>query len=152
MSRILGVAVLFALVSCATGPYKPYAREVKKKPGVEGTISLKPDHVPEDRAYADTLMARNCGNGSVNVTEESEVAVGSTTTSNAQAHNEKETTGYNFKGFKFVNPNEKDVAHQSVSSTSTAIKEWHINYVCKSEVAKPAAATSSKRPASVRKK
>ncbi len=150
MNRLLGLSVLFTLASCATGPYKPYAREVKKKPGVEGTISLKTNHVPEDRTYAESLMAKNCGQGTVNIVEESEVVVGTTTTSNANSHQERETTGYEMKGFKFMKPTERDVDHTTVSSTSTSLKEWHINYTCKTATA-PAAAPAAKKPASTRK-
>jgi hypothetical protein len=103
MTRIIGLAALLALVSCASRPYQPYAREVKKKSGVEGVIALKTEHVPAERTYADSLMSKNCGTNPVNVLEEREVAVGSTTTSNSQARNEKEDNGFNMGGFKFSN-------------------------------------------------
>ena len=56
MNRVLCIFTLLALSSCAAVPYRPYAREVKKKSGIEDVISLKPNFVPEDRTTADALM------------------------------------------------------------------------------------------------
>lgn len=130
MSRILGFAVLLTVVGCATQPYKPYAREIKKKPGVEGTIALKPEHVPEDRTYADSLMVKNCGTKEVNVLEEGEMQVGTTTSSNSQARDEKEENGFNLGGMKFLSGGQTDVKNTNKTSTTVAVKEWHIAYNC----------------------
>jgi hypothetical protein len=136
MFRILGFAALLAVVSCATQPYKPYAREIKKKPGVEGTVALKPEYVEEDRTYADTVMARNCGTKPVNVLEEGEVQVGTSTSSNTKAHDEKVANGFNIgSGFKLLSGGTTDVKNTEKQSTTVAVKEWHIVYNCKTEVA-----------------
>lgn len=144
MSRILAFAALLAVVSCATGPYKPYAREVKKKPGMEGVIALKPEFITEDRTFADTLMAKNCGTKPVNVLEEGEVAVGQTTSSNSQVRKEKEDNGFNMGGMKFLTGGQTDVDNKAAQSTTTAIKEWQISYNCQTEVAKATPKTKKK--------
>ena len=141
MTRIIGFALLFVITSCATGPYQPYAREIKKKPGVEGVISLKPSYVPEDRTYADTIMNKNCGTKPVNVIEEGEVGVGTATTSNSAARDDKETNGFNVGGFKYLTGGTTDVKNTATSSHTTTVKEWQISYNCVTEVAQ---ATSPK--------
>ena len=145
MLRLIGLAALLSFVSCATQPYKPYAREIKKKPGVEGAIALKPEYVPEDRTYADTLMAKNCGTNPVNVLEEGEQQVGTTTSTNAQARDEKEANGFNLGGFKMLTGGSTDVKNTNKTSTSVAIKEWHISYNCKTEVATATTKATSKK-------
>jgi len=87
-------------------------------------------------------MAKNCGTNPVNVLEEGEVGVGTATTSNAQARNEKEANGFNMGGFKYLTGGSTDVKNTETSTQTTAVKEWHINYNCKTEVA--AATTKTK--------
>lgn len=136
MLRLIGLAALLSFVSCATQPYKPYAREIKKKPGIEGSIALKPEYVPEDRTYADTLMAKNCGTNPINVLEEGEVQVGSTTSSNSKAQDEKVKNGFDIGGgFKMLTGGSTDVKNTEKVATTVAVKEWHITYNCKTEVA-----------------
>src|SRR5687767_1725993 len=131
MFRLLGFVTLLSFVSCATQPYKPYAREIKKKPGIEGTIALRPEYVPEDRTYADTVMAKNCGISPITVLEEGEVQIGSTTSSNTKAHDEKVANGFDMGGgFKYLTGGAKDVKNTEKSSTTMAVKEWHIVYNC----------------------
>jgi hypothetical protein len=136
MFRILGFAALLSVVSCATQPYRPYAREIKKKPGVEGTIALKPEYVPEDRTYADSVMAKNCGTNPINVLEEGEVQVGTSTSSTSKAHDEKVANGFDIGGgFKMLTGGNTDVKNTEKQSTVVALKEWHIVYNCKTEIA-----------------
>lgn len=144
MRRLFAFIVLTSLVGCATQPYRPYAREVKKKPGIEGIIALKTEHIPEDRAYADTLMARNCGQSAVNVLEEGEVEVGQTTTTNSQVRDEKEANGFNFGGLKLLTGGTTDVKNKAQTSSTMAVKEWQINYNCKTEMAKARIPAKSK--------
>ncbi len=126
MCRIALLSLVLILVSCAQGPYKPYAREVKKKPGMTGVIALKTDHVPEDRSYADTLMSRNCGDSTVTIVEEGEVEVGETTASNstAEKHN---ASAFKFGGINFTDPAKTNTA---TTATTTKLREWQINYNC----------------------
>ena len=145
MNRVISFVTLLTLASCAAVPYKPYAREVKKKPGIEGVISLKPNFVPEDRAVADSLMAKNCGVNPVTVLEEGEVAVGTTTSSNSKATAEKENKSFNLGGMKFLTNTPTDVKNTESSSQTVAVKEWQISYNCKTVETKTVQATKSSR-------
>jgi hypothetical protein len=129
MSRTLALVIVAAFAaSCTQLPYKPYAREVKKKPSVSGVIALKPDHVPEDRTYADSLMKRNCGENAITIAEEGEVEIGQKTVSN-ETQTKEDREDMNWNGVKFYNPAEKNT---SKTSSVESIKEWHINYNCSS--------------------
>lgn len=132
MNQVLTIIILATLASCAAVPYKPYAREAKKKPGVEGVIALHMDYLPEDRTLADTLMAKNCGASSVNVLEEGEVVTGTKTTSKSQTQDNNYRSGLNFGGIQFGST--KDSTAQTDSTTTTQ-KEWQISYNCKTQVA-----------------
>lgn len=135
------LAVFFA--SCATQPYRPYAREVKKLPGKAGVIALKSEHVPEDRTYADTLMVKNCGDSTVNVKEEGEVQVGETTTTNSKTQDRHEANGFNLSGFKVLTGGSTPTKDTAKTSTVVALKEWQINYECTAVAA--AKSTSKKK-------
>lgn len=127
----LVVLCLAALVSgCATMPYQPYAREVKKKPNEGGLIALKTEHRPEDRARADSMMAANCGSDAiVKVTEEGEAVVGEKTNTSQNKYQENRDTGFKLGGINFVNGTRPEENTNSVSET-VQLKEWHINYTC----------------------
>lgn len=128
-SLVLFVTILLA--GCATMPYQPYAREVKKKPRAGGVIALKSEHRPEDRARADFLMSANCGtDATVNVSEEGEVAVGEKTNSSSSKKNE---TGYG-SGFKIggldFTSGPRPEENTDVQSETVKLKEWQIAYEC----------------------
>ena len=122
-------AIILFSVSCATLPYEPYAREVKKRPSDGGTIALNGVHRPEDRARAEMLMKSNCGTSETKVVEEGEVVVGEKT--DATAH--KSASTYNDNAFKigamsFGNSRPSDKT--DTTTHTTQLKEWHISYQC----------------------
>jgi hypothetical protein len=128
---LFAVAVLFA--GCATVPYQPYARDVKRKPGEGGVIALKTEHRPEDRQFADSKMASNCGSDAiVKVSEEGEVEVGekTNTVGGASKTNNEGSGGFKLGGITFgsAKPSEDTTTH--ASSETVKLKEWHIAYNC----------------------
>jgi len=142
---VLGLALLVS--GCATMPYQPYAREVKKKPMQGGLIALKTDHRPEDRARAESLMAANCGSDAiVKVTEEGEAVVGEKTNlSQNRYHEQREATGFNLGGIKFTNGATRPEENTNSVTETVQLKEWQINYEC---VANEAPVKKTKKGAS----
>jgi hypothetical protein len=136
MTKLMRFAVLLpllALGACQTVPYQPYAREVKKKPGTGGLIALKTEHRDEDRAKAQSMMESNCGSKAVKITEEGEVVVGTSTTSNAKETNQAGTQGSqvgSFFGMPITSGASDPSKNTSTSATTTAVKEWNIAYDC----------------------
>ena len=128
----LVVLCLAALVSgCATLPYQPYAREVKKKPSEGGLIALKTEHRPEDRARADSLMAANCGSDAiVKVKEEGEAVVGEKTNTSQNKYQENRDTGFKLGGITFANGGTRPEENTNSVSETVQLKEWHISYEC----------------------
>jgi hypothetical protein len=129
----LTCASLF-FVSCQTVPYQGKAREVKRKPMEGGIIALQNDPRPEDRMKADEKMKSNCGDSTVKVLEEGEVAVGQTTstdgsTDHRQGNQHKVGTLF---GMPLVSGQPSGTDSHS-SSTTTEIKEWQISYECVTE-------------------
>ena len=146
---IVGLAI-FGLVACQTMPYKPYAREVKRKPGAGGQIALKLEHRDEDRVRAQELMQSNCSATAVKVLEEGEVAVGTTTSSNAKETRDAGTApskvGSLF-GIPLTSGGADPSKNTQATATTTEIKEWNISYECEKAVAdstKPAKSKKSK--------
>lgn len=130
MRKIVVLAIAAVVAACATVPYQPYAREVKKKPQEGGVIALKTEHRPEDRQRADYLMAANCGsNATVKVTEEGEVEVGEKTNSNASKTHGEKNEGFSIGGLNFISGSKPS---EDTSSTTETIKlkEWQIAYNC----------------------
>ena len=114
--------------SCAgMNKYRPYARNVKKKPGRSGVVALKLEHRKEDRDLALNFMNDNCGQKKSQITDEGEVVIGTTTNSNSK---NREGGVTNF-GSVFGIPLKSQSA-DTTSSTSTTIqqKEWQITYKC----------------------
>lgn len=136
--NIVGLTSLLFISGCQTVPYQPYAREVKKKPGVSGLIALRPEFRDEDRAKAQTMMTSNCAGGVVNVLEEGEVVVGTKNVANSR-ETQTEKTGGMQVGSLFGLPvhSEGEKARSDTSSTTetTSIKEWNISYECQKSVA-----------------
>ena len=140
------VGLVFA--GCAAIPYQPYARDVKRKPQVGGTIALKREYRPEDRAKADDLIKSNCGTNTVKVTEEGEVAIGQSTSSTAQ---EQKTGGIEsqqvgtFLGMPVTSSGYGAGKTTNGTATVTNVNEWQINYECVSAAtdAAPAQKASS---------
>ncbi len=133
MCRIISlVAIVFALVSCSTAPYKPYARQVKMKPNMNGVIAMRTDYVPEDRTLAEQMMTKNCGENTVTILEEGEVEVGTKTVSSSSVRDEKEANGFSMGGFKMLTGGSTDVKNKEGTSQVEKLKEWQINYNCTS--------------------
>lgn len=136
MKNVMLVTLVLTLASCAAVPYKPYAREAKKKPGSEGVIALKLDHVPEDRLLAENLMGKNCGANQVEILEEGEVVVGSSSTSSTNSRGEKGYNTISFGSLKGISMSPTDYSNSETTTKISQEKEWQINYRCKTEVAK----------------
>jgi hypothetical protein len=129
--RNLKIFALCALISaCATVPYEPYAREVKKKPREGGTIALNATYRPEDRSRADYLMSANCGDHLVKVAEEGEVVVGEkTNTSSNKTQSMENESGFRIGGIAFASA-PRPGENTQVESQTTQVKEWQIQYQC----------------------
>jgi hypothetical protein len=134
MIKLIIFSLLSAiLVSCQTMPYQPYARDVKKLPNQGGVIHLKTEHRDEDRAKADMMMKKNCGELPVKITEESEVAVGQTTTGNASETRDAGAAGVNVGslfGMPITSGSVDPSKNTTSTTTTTALKEWQIAYEC----------------------
>ena len=128
MSKLaMFLITLFFVSSCGTMKYRPYARNVKKMPNKAGIVALKLEHRDEDRQKADLMMAKNCGDKKVEVTEEGEVAVGTVTQSvkSGRAGTQKNV------GTLFGIPiTSGSAASENTSSTVVQKKEWQITYKC----------------------
>ena len=140
------ISVIGFIAGCATVPYQPYAREVKKKPSEGGIIALKTEHRPEDRQKADSLMAANCGlENTVKVLEEGEVAVGEKTlTKSEKVQNEKEKSGFSIGGLHFGSQQKVPAENTDTTSERVAVHEWQISYACQALNPTPAAPVAAK--------
>lgn len=144
MKKLATLICTLALSACATMPYEPYAREVKKKPRDGGVIALRTEHRPEDRARADFLMSANCGDSSVNVAEEGEVVVGEKTNTSANKYQETQPeSGFRIGGIAFASGATRPGENTNVESQTSQLKEWHISYQC--IAAAPAKKTLSRK-------
>ncbi|MNJ96746.1 hypothetical protein D3C87_144770 [compost metagenome] len=137
---VLTATLITAMMSgCVTIPYKPYARDVKKKAQQGGVVALKVEHRDEDRAKAQEMMARTCTPYPVKVQEEGEVVVGQETkTKGNTSYNqgaEGEKVGSLF-GMPLVS-GQKDPSQSVESASSTVqLKEWQIMYECEKNTRK----------------
>lgn len=82
LNAILVFTVLF-LVGCQTAPLKPVARDLKSTPHQGGTIALHTEHSDEDRAKADLMMKKTCGELPIRVTQEGEALAEASSNSKA---------------------------------------------------------------------
>lgn len=134
MIQLLVISIFsLLLVSCQTMPYQPYARDVKKVPNQSGVIHLKTEHRDEDRAKADMMMKKNCGDQPVKITEEGEVAIGQTTTGQATESRDNGTTGAQVGtlfGLPITTGSVDPSKNTSSTTTTMAVKEWQIAYEC----------------------
>jgi len=130
-AKIVLALAFLGIVACQTMPYQPYARDVKKKPQVGGTIALHTEHRDEDRAKATQMMSSNCGANTVKVLEEGEVVVGQTTNTNANQNSNygnKQQVGTLF-GMPVTSGSDASTNTNS-TATTTQLKEWQITYEC----------------------
>ena len=131
---------------CQTMPYQPYAREVKRKPGVGGEIALKTEHRDEDRAKAQATMDSNCGGSLAKVEEEGEVTVGQTTNSQTNQDYRSGTHGAkvgSLFGVPIVSGGTSAGADTTGTSVTTDLREWVIKYSCATATASTAGSTSA---------
>jgi hypothetical protein len=98
MKVVALVALAFVFTACQTTPPQSYVRDVKNMPNQGGVIALNTDHSEEDRAKADMMMQKTCGNLPVKIKEEGEVA-GIVDASNTTAMTK---TTANFKEWKIT--------------------------------------------------
>lgn len=147
MKKLVLVLAALMVSACATMPYQPYAREVKKKPNEGGVIALRSEHRPEDRQRADSLMASNCGSDAiVKVQEEGEVAVGEKTNSNSNKvqENRPASSGFSIGGLHFGSAEARPGENTNTTTETVQVKEWQIAYNCVAMKAPEVAAPSKK--------
>lgn len=152
-AALIGGAALL-VSACQTVPYQGQARDVKRKPGVGGTIGVPLNPQQADRDRATEHMISNCGNGNYKVISEEEVVTGETTSSDARNDyrpNTQHQAG-SFLGMPVYSGDQGGVdSHQT--TTRTQIKEWQIGYECGgAPVANPVPAELSKPGKPAKKK
>ncbi len=127
----LVVASALLVTACQTVPYQGSARDVKRKPGVGGTIAVPLNPQQADRDRATEHMISNCGNGNYKITDEGEVVVGETTQSdqrNSYRDNNQQQTG-SFLGMPVYSGDAGGVDTHA-TQTRTQMKEWQLGYEC----------------------
>ncbi len=133
MKYFLLITVALLFTGCQTMPYQPYARDVKRLPNQGGVIALKTEHRDEDRAKAESMMKKNCGNGIVKIKEEGEVTIGQTTTGNAKETKDEGSDGFkvgSLFGVPVMSGASDPSKNTATTSTTTSLKEWQISYEC----------------------
>ena len=103
------------------------ARSVSMKPGKGGVVTLNPPQDPRARAKADSLMAQTCAGKKPEITEEGEVAVGKTTSSNTEHNSGSGSSPSKIAGLSFGGSNPSS----NTESTEKQVTEWRITYECK---------------------
>lgn len=81
-------------------------------------------------------MTQNCSGNPFTVLEESEVQVGSTTSMQSQARDQKVDNGVSLGDFKYLTSGQSDVQNTNSTSHTVALKEWHISYKCQTTAKK----------------
>jgi hypothetical protein len=131
MKQMLWMAVVALTLSACQTIYVPQAREVKKKPKVNGIIALPNGFRTEDRAKADDIMKQNCSPMAVNVTDEGETVVGQETkgaSSTTNRDDSRQSMG-NLFGIPLVSGQAAGNEVQN-SSVTKQITEWQVVYNC----------------------
>jgi hypothetical protein len=119
----------FLLLNSCAGmmKYRPYARNVKKKPGKSGVVALRLEHRKEDRDLAKTMMQENCSNQKVKVTDEGEVVIGTITNSSKKSREGSSTQVASLFGLPI---NSSSPGSETSNSTTMQKKEWQLQYLC----------------------
>lgn len=133
---LVALSSMIFISGCQTVPYQGEARDVSVKPKNQGVVSIPLKHRDEDRAKATERMNRNCAPFPAEVVEEGEVAVGQETRSSGKETDRasSETKVGSLFGIPVMS-GEAAGKNTSSTSTTTAIKEWHISYKCIRETA-----------------
>lgn len=140
MKNIILLFVLgFIISSCQTMPYRPYAREVKKKPKQNGVIALKPNYNEEDKNKAMMLMQSNCAPQTYNILEEGETVIGQEAVTNSNTSKNSGSPSAqvgSLFGIPVRSGGEDPSEKTSSTVTTNHVKEWQIVYECKIEAKK----------------
>jgi len=147
MKLLFALAAVLVISGCQTVPYQGNARDVKRKPGVGGTIAVPLNPRQEDRDRANEHMISNCGNGNFKVTEEGEVVTGETTQANTRNDyraNSQQQTG-TFLGMP-VYAGDPGGTDSSTTATRTQLKEWQLTYECAPASPMPPSAAPAPMP------
>ncbi len=122
-----------ALTACQTVPYQGQAREVKRKTGHGGVIAIPLNSREEDRKVATAKMNEACGQSEYRILEETEVVVGTKSTSNARNTNRDDSRRDEgrFLGINLVS-GEAGGTDSKVETATEAVKEWQMTYECSS--------------------
>lgn len=128
---LLWSLISIVLTACQTVPYQGTARDVTLKPRKGGVISIPTNPRDEDRIKAEGMIARNCKPHLGEITEEGEVAVGTKVNSSGKETNRDDSRAKVGSLFGIpITSGEASGTNTSTSSTTMAIKEWHITYNC----------------------
>lgn len=133
---LLGLFLL-DLAACQVAPYQGVARDVKRKPGENGIVSMPLEYRDEDRVKAETKMRANCGSLPFHIQDEGEVVVGQevqTSGSETNRENSQHSVGKLF-GMNVVS-GDAGGKDQSSTSVTKSVKEWQISYNCEKKTTK----------------
>ncbi len=153
MNSVLVIGAALLVTACQTVPYQGSARDVKRKPGVGGTVAVPLNPRQEDRDRATEHMISNCGSGNYKVTEEGEVVIGESTSANTRndyRQNNQVQTG-SFLGMPIVSGDPGGTDSQ-VNSTRTQMKEWQLAYECSTAASMPSPMPAPVAPKPKRRK
>jgi hypothetical protein len=119
----------FLMLSSCAGmmEYRPYARNVKRKPGKAGVVALRLEHRKEDRVLAKSMMKENCDTKKVSILDEGEVVIGTITNSSNQSRKGGSTQVASLFGIPVTS---SSADSQTSNSTTTQKKEWQMQYKC----------------------
>lgn len=103
------------------------ARSISMKPGKGGIVTLNPPQDPRARSKAQDLMAQTCAGKKPEITEEGEVAVGVSKSSNTEHKAGNENRPSSIAGLSFGGSNPSS----NTESTEKQLTEWRITYECR---------------------
>jgi len=70
MRILIPLLAAFVFTACQTTPKQAPVRDVSRPPNQSGVIALNTKYTEEDRATADIMMQKNCGNLPVKIKQE----------------------------------------------------------------------------------
>jgi hypothetical protein len=121
-------SILVGLSSCvAVDPTT--ARAVQTKPGKGGIVTLNPPSDPRARTKADAIMKQTCASKTVEIAEEGEAVVG-TSSSSSTAHKAADNHGIKVASLGFGSFGSSSPTSET-DSVQKQVTEWRITYDCK---------------------
>ncbi len=122
----LGFALVVSgfLASCVSMDFTT-ARSVSVKPGKGGVVTLNPPQDPKARDKAQAIMNQTCAKKKVEITEEGEVTVGTSTTGNTSYDSGSRGQVRNGITWGGSSPS------AATNSEQKNLTEWRITYECK---------------------